>query len=55
MKVFPEPKEMDLAEVIQENYRIAQEVPQTVERDSARSAKVESANQHQSMAARLST
>ena len=55
MKVFPEPKEMDLAEVIQENYRIAQEVPQTVERDSARSAKVESAHQHQSLAARMST
>ncbi len=53
--IVPEQKKVDLAEVIQENYRIAQEVPQTVERSSARSAKVESANQHQSMAARLST
>ncbi|KAM5538174.1 hypothetical protein V8D89_008061 [Ganoderma adspersum] len=53
--IIPEQKEVDLAEVIQENYRTAQEVPQTIERNSARSAKVESANQHQSMAARLST
>ena len=53
--IIPEQKKVDLAEVIQENYRTAQEVPQTIERNSARSAKVESANQHQSMAARLST
>ena len=51
----PEPRKIDLAEVIEERYRNAQEIPQTVERGSARSAKVESSNQHQSMAARLST
>ncbi|TBU35105.1 hypothetical protein BD311DRAFT_773259 [Dichomitus squalens] len=55
MMVKNEPKQVDLVEVLEERYRGAQEIPQTVERNSARSAKVESSNQHQSMAARLST
>ncbi len=42
-------------EVLEEQYRTAQTVPLTVERNSARSATVQNANQHQSMAVRLST
>ncbi|KAI0757138.1 hypothetical protein C8Q80DRAFT_1091049 [Daedaleopsis nitida] len=44
----------NLMEVLEEQYRTAQAI-QTVERNSARSATVQSANQHQSMVVRLST
>ncbi|RPD81859.1 hypothetical protein L226DRAFT_497007 [Lentinus tigrinus ALCF2SS1-7] len=56
VKVAPEPVKVDnLMEALEEQYRVAQAVPPTVERNSAKSAKVESANTRQSMAARLST
>ena len=51
-----EPVKVDnLMEALEEQYRVAQAVPPTVERNSAKSAKVESADTRQSMAARLST
>ncbi|KAI0724414.1 hypothetical protein C8T65DRAFT_704286 [Cerioporus squamosus] len=56
VKAAPEPAKVDtLMEALEEQYRIAQAVPQTMERNSAKSAQVESANTRQSMAARLST
>ena len=54
-KEFPDPPKVNnLMEVLEEQYRAAQAV-QTVERNSARSATVQNAHQHQSMAVRLST
>ncbi|TFK94342.1 hypothetical protein K466DRAFT_561168 [Polyporus arcularius HHB13444] len=56
VKAAPEPVKVDnLMQALEEQYRYAQAVPPTMERNSAKSAKVESAETRQSMAARLST
>ena len=53
--IRPAPPQDNLMEIIEQRYWTEQTVPQTIDRDSARSAQLQNSNQHQSMAARLST